>query len=451
MNVGTEAPAIHQASRRKLAEIRVVGVGGGGSNAVNHMFLTPMRGVNIGYAVFNTDAAHLRTTAVPTQLALGERLTAGRGAGGNPAVGRAAAEESRENIRAMLTGADLVFIAAGMGGGTGTGGAPVVAEIARELGALSIGVVTTPFRFEGQRRASVARAGLRDLSRHADSVVVVPNDRLLDHTKEHLPAREAFRLADEILRLGVQSIAELVAVPGDIILDLDELRVMMRTDRWAALGTATGAGASGLMQATRAALGSSLFSGGIAQARSVVVNFRTRAQAGLPEVREATDLVRGTLPHGCNLMTALITDAAMSAGTQVTVIAVGVRSDEVKMVEGENPSPANVLLEIVDQLEATLATRQVTAPAPPPRDASAGHVAAARDLLNKGARIPLTRKAVVDRPQLLAVLDALRTSSQPPPPAAAVPDPAVTALLAELRKRIMAYDKAADERPLPAD
>jgi cell division protein FtsZ len=222
------------------------------------MFLTPMRRVSIGYLALNTDRQHLDRLEVAERLIIGAGLTKGMGAGGDPAVGRAAAEESREEIRRRTEGSDLVFIAAGMGGGTGTGAAPVVAEVAREQGALVVAVVTLPFGFEGSRRRAVAEAGLQRLAANADTTVVVPNDRLLEGKRHGIEAAAAFALADEYMRVGVQSIARLVAVPGDIILRFDELAAVLSSHLIGELAGGSGRGADAPRQATIEALDSPL-------------------------------------------------------------------------------------------------------------------------------------------------------------------------------------------------
>ncbi|MBM3940633.1 MAG: hypothetical protein FJ318_07050, partial [SAR202 cluster bacterium] len=274
---------------------------------------------------------------------------------------------------------------------------------------------------------------------HADNVVVVDNDRILD-TKRNLPARKAFRMADEILRLGVQSVAELVAVPGDIIVDFDDLRGVMLADRWAALGTGSGGGPNGLMQATRSALNSPLLSGHIGAARGILVNFRTRAQAAVPEVREASEAVRAAVAPNCNVITALITEAGMQVGAEVTIIAVGIRPFGFEDADNA-PPPAEVaaLLEMVDRLEEALGAYERRDAGSPAKSVLNGALDSAIGYVEASTRITLTKKVVVGRAKVRQVLDALRPAARAKPALAGdAMDPMLAGLLGELRRRAQA-------------
>src|SRR5512138_2259178 len=223
-----------------FARIKVVGVGGGGSNAVNRMIAEGLQGID--FITVNTDAQALQLSNSPTRVRIGDKVTRGLGAGGNPEIGRKAAEESAEELYEVLKGSDMVFVTAGLGGGTGTGAAPIIAQIAKEVGALTIGVVTRPFTFEGSRRAQSAEAGITKLKEHADTLIVIPNDRLLQMVDKRASLQEAFRLADDVLRQGIQGISELITVPGLINLDFADVRAIMSEGGAAlmAVGRATG-------------------------------------------------------------------------------------------------------------------------------------------------------------------------------------------------------------------
>ncbi|MDW7652433.1 MAG: cell division protein FtsZ, partial [Bacillota bacterium] len=240
----------------QFAQIKVIGVGGGGSNAVNRMIDAGLRGVE--FISVNTDAQALYLANSDCKLQIGEKLTKGLGAGANPEIGNQAAEESREEIKEALKGADMVFVTAGMGGGTGTGAAPVIAEIARELGALTVGVVTKPFTFEGRRRQSSAEKGITSLKEKVDTLIVIPNDRLLQVVEKRTPILEAFRVADDVLRQGVQGISDLIAVPGLINLDFADVKTIMKETGAALMGIGIGTGDNRTVEAAKAAIASPL-------------------------------------------------------------------------------------------------------------------------------------------------------------------------------------------------
>ncbi len=304
-----------------LAQVKVIGVGGGGSNAVNRMFRERVPGVE--YLAVNTDAQHLLRLDIPVKIRIGEKLTRGLGVGGDPEIGRAAAEESREEIYEAVRNADMVFIACGMGGGTGTGAAPVVAEVARETGALTIGVVTKPFGFEGRRRSQNAEDGLVRLQEAADTVIVIPNDRLASTCDESMTADNAFKMADDVLRQGVQSIAELVTVPGEINLDFADVKTIMSGTgpAWMSIGTAEGEDRA--INAAKAAINSPMLDVNISGARGVLFNITGGSDVTLKEVQLAADVIARTVDPEANIIFGMVTDLKMEDQIRVTIIATG--------------------------------------------------------------------------------------------------------------------------------
>ncbi|MDE2886467.1 MAG: cell division protein FtsZ [Chloroflexota bacterium] len=304
-----------------MASIKVVGVGGGGSNAVRRMYQQRVPGVE--YIAVNTDAQHLIRLDVPRKVRIGDRLTRGLGVGGNPELGREAAEESREDLYDLFSGTDLVFVAAGMGGGTGTGAAPVIAEIAKEVGALTIAVVTKPFGFEGQQRSIQADEGIVRLREHVDTMILIPNDRLYAVSDERMTAENAFRIADDVLRQGVQSIAELVMVAGDINLDFADIRAVMAGagSAWMAIGH--GRGKDRAYEAARAAMASPLLHVPVEGATRVLLNITYGPDVTLQEVYEASDIIKGLVDPHANIIFGMITDPSMEDEVRVTVVATG--------------------------------------------------------------------------------------------------------------------------------
>ena len=309
-----------------VARIKVIGVGGGGSNAVNRMYRQRIAGVD--YIAINTDAQHLIHLDLPEKIRIGDRLARGLGVGGDPRLGRESAEESREDLYDLLNGTDMVFIAAGMGGGTGTGAAPVVAEIAKEVGALTIAVVTKPFQFEGRRRAQQADMGIGALRGNVDTLVLIPNDRLNAVSDERMTAENAFRIADDVLRQGVQSIAELVTVPGEINLDFADVRSVMlgAGPAWMAIGH--GRGAQRAQEAAREAMASPLLDAPIEGATRVLLNIAGGADLTLQEVQEAADFIARLVDPEANIIFGMVTDPKMEDEVRVTVIATGLPGGE---------------------------------------------------------------------------------------------------------------------------
>ncbi len=304
-----------------LAVIKVVGIGGGGSNAVNRMVDAGLKGVE--FVAVNTDAQALLMCDADAKLHIGAQATRGLGAGANPELGREAARESRDEIKEVLKGADMVFVTAGEGGGTGTGGAPVVAEIARELGALTVGVVTRPFAFEGRRRAEQAQMGISELQDQVDTVIVIPNDRLLQVVDQQTSVIDAFRLADDVLRQGVQGITDLITVPGLVNLDFADVRTIMRDAGSALMGIGDAEGPNRAAEAARAAVSSPLLESSIEGATGVLLNISGGPEVGLFEVNEAAEVVTGAADQNANVIFGAVIDEALGGRVRVTVIATG--------------------------------------------------------------------------------------------------------------------------------
>lgn len=309
------------ASPENFAEIKVIGVGGGGTNAVNRMIDEGLQGVN--FIAINTDGQALLHSRAPNKLRIGDKLTRGLGAGGDPAIGAKAAEESSEDLYDALVGSDMVFITAGMGGGTGTGAAPVVARIAKEAGALAIGVVTKPFTFEGTRRRQVAEEGLAKLKDQVDTLIVIPNDRLLEISDKKVTLQNAFRTADDVLRQGIQGISELITVPGLINLDFADVKTIMGVGGAALMAIGRGSGENRAIAAAEAAIKSSLLDVAIDGAKGVLLNVSGGADLTLNDVYQAADVVRRVSDPDVNLIFGAVINPELRDEIQVTVIATG--------------------------------------------------------------------------------------------------------------------------------
>ncbi len=304
------------------ANIKVVGVGGGGMNAVNRMIESGVSGVE--FISLNTDIQALETCLAPVRLQLGEALTKGLGAGGNPELGRNAAEESRQDIKKLLEGADMVFITAGMGGGTGTGAAPVVAEIARDLGALTVGVVTKPFGFEGPRRQRLAEEGIAALKTRVDTSIVIPNDRLLSVAERRAKLTEAFRMADDILRQGVQGVSDIITIPGLINVDFADVKAIMQNAGTAIMGIGVASGDNRAVEAAEIAIASPLLESSIEGARGVLLNISASSDLTLDELYEAANVVaRATDTEDAFIITGCVIDDTLQDEVRVTVLATG--------------------------------------------------------------------------------------------------------------------------------
>jgi cell division protein FtsZ len=304
-----------------LALIKVVGVGGGGSNAVNRMVDAGLSGVD--FIAANTDAQALLVIDADMKIHIGAESTRGLGAGANPEVGRSAAQESRDELKDALKGADMIFVTAGEGGGTGTGGAPIVAEIARELGALTVGVVTRPFGFEGRKRADQAMMGTEELRDHVDTLIVIENDRLLQVVEKRTSIVDAFRMADDILRQGVQGITDLITVPGIVNLDFADVRAIMTDAGSALMGIGSASGENRAAEAAHTAVSSPLLESSIEGATGILLNISGPADMGLFEVNEAAEVVTGAADQNANVIFGAVIDESLKDEVRVTVIATG--------------------------------------------------------------------------------------------------------------------------------
>src|SRR3954462_14815577 len=309
------------APQNYLAVIKVVGIGGGGVNAVNRMIEAGLRGVE--FIAVNTDAQTLLMSDAEVKLDIGRETTRGLGAGSDPAVGKGAADEHADEIEEILKGADMVFITAGEGGGTGTGGAPVIADIARNLGALTIGVVTRPFGFEGRKRATQADVGITDLKKAVDTLIVVPNDRLLQVADPTMPMVDAFRMADQVLYQGVDGITSLITTPGLINLDFADVKSVMSGAGSALMGIGIGSGADRATEAAKAAISSPLLESSIDGAKGVLLSIAGPTDLSLHEVNAAADAITRVAHHDANIIFGAVVDDALGQEVRVTVIAAG--------------------------------------------------------------------------------------------------------------------------------
>ena len=319
------APQLHRVPPPKgsayIAAIRVVGVGGAGLNAIHRMMDAGI--AQVDFVAVNTDRQALAISDAPTKIAIGEGLTQGLGSGADPGIGRAAAEEALDQLKAALRGSDMVFVTAGEGGGTGTGAAPVVARIARELGALTVGIVTTPFRFEGTRRRSAAESGVDELRAACDTVIVIPNDRLLEVLDRSTSMVDAFKIADDVLRQGVQGICDLITTPGLINLDFADVRTVMQDAGSALMGIGYATGQNRAREAAERALGSPLIDAEIVRARGILLSISGGDDLSLVEVNEAAEVVRETATDETNIIFGATVDPRLTGQVWVTVVATG--------------------------------------------------------------------------------------------------------------------------------
>src|SRR5207253_4472310 len=304
-----------------LAVIKVVGVGGGGTNAVNRMVDAGVTGVE--FIAVNTDAQALMMCDADVKIHIGSAATRGLGAGADPAVGLAAAQESRDELKEALKGADMIFVTAGEGGGTGTGGAPVVAELGRELGALTVGVVTKPFGFEGRKRSQQAEQGIESLRDKLETLIVIENDRLLQVVEKQTSVVDAFRMADDVLRQGVQGITDLITVPGLVNLDFADVRTIMREAGSALMGIGVASGDNRAGEAARAAISSPLLEASVEGATGILLNITGGPDLGLFEVNEAAQIVQAAADENSNIIFGAVIDDGMGEDVRVTVIATG--------------------------------------------------------------------------------------------------------------------------------
>lgn len=320
-----------------VAKIKVIGLGGGGSNAVNRMIEMGLQGVE--FIAVNTDTQALMQCKAPIRLRIGERLTRGLGAGGNPEMGRKAAEESVDELREAVKNADMVFITAGMGGGTGTGASPVVARLAKEEGALTIAVVTKPFSFEGAKRRQVAEEGIRALAQEVDTLIVVPNDRLLQLVDKKVSMLEAFKLADDVLRQGIQGISELITVPGLINLDFADVRTIMSEGGAAHLAIGRASGENRAIEAAEQAIHSQLLDISIDGARGVLFNVTGGPDLSLHEVNQAAEIIQRAAHPEANIIFGAVIDESLKDEIRITVIATGFDAAERKQAPAQKSGP----------------------------------------------------------------------------------------------------------------
>ncbi len=327
------APRLHRVPPPKgtayLAAIRVVGVGGAGLNALHRMIDAGI--AQVDFIAVNTDMQALAVSDAPTKIHIGEGVTHGLGSGADPTVGRAAAEDAADELRATLRGSDMVFVTAGEGGGTGTGAAPVVARVAREIGALTVGIVTTPFRFEGTRRRTASDRGVEELRAACDTVIVIPNDRLLDVLDRSTSMIDAFRIADDVLRQGVQGICDLITTPGLINLDFADVRTVMQDAGSALMGIGYATGPNRAREAAERALGSPLIDGEIVSARGILLSIAGGDDLSLMEVNDAAEVVRATATDDTNIIFGANVDPRLTGQVWVTVVATGLGGSRRRM------------------------------------------------------------------------------------------------------------------------
>lgn len=323
------------------AKIKVIGLGGGGSNAITRMVREEIQGVE--FIAMNTDAQALAVAEAPIRLQLGEKLTKGLGVGGDHGLGQKAAEESRDELREIVSGADMVFVTGGMGGGTGTGAAPVIAEIAKQSGALTIAVVTKPFTFEGAHRTQVAEEGIANLLDKVDTLIIIPNDRLLDLCDQKTGVDNAFKLADDVLRHGVQAIAEVIITPGLINLDFADVKAVMKDAGPAWMSIGRGSGQNRAIEAAKEALASPLLDVSINGSKAVLFNVVGGSSLTLFEVNEAADIIKGAVDPDANIIFGVAHDPDMDNGVRITLIATGFTAKLGKTESGQEDEVTRLL------------------------------------------------------------------------------------------------------------
>lgn len=334
--------------------IRVVGVGGGGNNAVNRMISAGIRGVE--FVTINTDRQALHRSDAPVQMIIGEKITKGFGAGAVPAVGARAAEESLEDIKKMLTGADMVFVTAGMGGGTGTGAAPVVARVAHEMEILTIGIVTKPFAFEGKQRMDKAEKGIKELRQYVDALVVIPNEKLKEASSTKITLSNAFEIADDVLRRGVQSISELINIPGFINLDFADVTTVMKNAGYAHMGMGVATGSDKAKNAAQLAIASPLLETSIHGAKGILISITASRDVGLEDVDLASSMISAQAHPDANVIWGLSFDDTLEDEMRVTIIATGFEKEKDEPVPAEEP--------VEEEVAAPVEEEAAPAPAP---------------------------------------------------------------------------------------
>ena len=342
----------------QIAKIKVIGIGGGGCNAVNRMIDSGLKGVE--FIVANTDLQVLNSSKAEHKLQIGATITDGLGAGADPEVGREAALESRSEIEDALRGADMVFVTCGLGGGTGTGAAPVVAEIAQSLGCLTVAIVTKPFKFEGKKRMDHALLGLDELKKHVDTIVVIPNDRLRDLIDKSTPMRDAFREVDNVLRLGVQSISDLISVPGLVNLDFADVKAIMENRGTALIGIGVGFGENRANEAAKQAISSPLLETTINGATDCIINITGGSSLTLYEAEEAAEVIRAAANTDVNIIFGAVINEALSEEVIVTVIATGFEDESEPLYQSySNESNLSMDNSDIDDLPPFLRDRDI--------------------------------------------------------------------------------------------
>lgn len=339
-----------ETNMEKSAVIKVIGVGGGGCNAVNRMVEAELKGVD--FIAVNTDRQALNRCLAETKVQIGEKLTRGLGAGANPEIGQKAAEETLDEITALLDGADMVFITAGMGGGTGTGSAPVIASCAKELGALTVAFVTKPFSFEGKKRKLQAEEGIARLKECVDAIIVIPNDRLLQVSEKRTTLKDAFNISNDVLRQGVQGISDLIAVPGDINVDFADVKSVMKETGSALMGIGMASGDDAAIKAAEAAIKSPLMETSISGARGILFNITGSANLGIFEVTAAAEVVQSIADPEANIIFGTSIDDSLEDAVKVTVIATGFDTD----------NPANIAKPVVTSFDRSKTNSDLKVP-----------------------------------------------------------------------------------------
>lgn len=334
---------------QQFAAIKVIGVGGGGGNAVNRMVEAGVKGVE--FIAINTDKQALSLSKAETKIQIGEKLTKGLGAGANPEIGKKAAEESREEIERAIKGADMIFITAGMGGGTGTGAAPVVAEIAKELGILTVGVVTKPFTFEGRKRMAQAEMGIEDLKKYVDALITIPNDRLLQVVEKKTSMLDAFKLADDVLRQGVQGISDLIAVPGLVNVDFADVKTIMVNTGLAHMGIGIASGENKATEAAKQAIHSPLLETSIEGSKGILLNIAGGPNLTIFEVNEAANFIYEAADPDANIIFGAVIDEALEDQIRITVIATGFERNSKAKEEPKKKEVKGVDVKLEDILD----------------------------------------------------------------------------------------------------
>jgi len=343
---------------QELTNIKVIGCGGGGSNAVNRMIIEGLK--NVEFIAINTDKQALLISNANQKIQIGEKLTKGLGAGANPEIGKKAAEESREEITASVKGANMVFITAGMGGGTGTGAAPIVAEIAKSMEILTVGVVTKPFPFEGKRRMRHAEIGIANLKEKVDTLVIIPNERLLSMADKKTTLLDSFKLADEVLRQGVQAISDLITITGVINADFADIKAVMLDKGLAHMGVGFGKGDTRAQDAVKQAISSPLLETSIEGATDVIINFTGGADLGALEVYDAADVVREAVDPDANIIVGAVIDENLNEEVRITVIATGFESENNRITNTfmEEPKKPQVQEVVKQEPEVAVAAKE---------------------------------------------------------------------------------------------